>query len=215
MVRRLFTIASMFSLILCLASAGLWRDWHHTAIVLTCPNHDLWSIELSTRTVIVAWVHDWPGRQPIRLCGPNYPDSQGPFWKSPGFIPSDEEWMGIRFNSAPGQYALREDGSGYVSDADGPLPVIVMHYGQHVITRPTTYSGMLLTRYISIPAYLLAMVFAALPLFWTARRLTSFIRRRHHQSNASCPKCGYDLRASKDRCPECGRAIVANASAIP
>jgi hypothetical protein len=63
--------------------------------------------------------------------------------------------------------------------------------------------------YFRTPYWFLVSLLAFLPI----RRLWKQIRvwrwRRRNELCVMCPNCGYDLRASTDRCPECGRPIPA------
>lgn len=54
-----------------------------------------------------------------------------------------------------------------------------------------------------IPMWAILAAFGLLPAAWTIRRLTS----RRLAGPGACTICGYDLRASKDRCSECGTII--------
>jgi hypothetical protein len=48
-----------------------------------------------------------------------------------------------------------------------------------------------------------SLVLLALPL--PAWRIVRWRRHRRDRRKGHCPACGYDLRATPDRCPECGR----------
>ena len=54
------------------------------------------------------------------------------------------------------------------------------------------------------PFWGVTLAAGAQPLGWSALRLLALLRRRRKQSAGFCPTCGYDLRATPDRCPECG-----------
>jgi hypothetical protein len=61
-----------------------------------------------------------------------------------------------------------------------------------------------------VPCWFVAILTLLLPATWMLTRLTG--RRRSSQN--LCPNCGYDLRATPDRCPECG-AIPQPRAAAP
>ena len=58
-------------------------------------------------------------------------------------------------------------------------------------------------RAITLPYWLPVLLTAALPLVRAGRKLRPLLRRRHGRLGL-CRSCGYDLRATPGRCPECG-----------
>ncbi|MDB5328223.1 MAG: hypothetical protein JWM57_3792 [Phycisphaerales bacterium] len=64
-----------------------------------------------------------------------------------------------------------------------------------------------------------AMFFLALPVALFGVRYLAQRRKQHLIEAGHCPACGYDLRESPDRCPECGASssssAVATATALP
>ena len=53
-----------------------------------------------------------------------------------------------------------------------------------------------------LPIWMLVVVWGT--IFLICRPPAHFLRRRKRKKLGLCLKCGYDLRASKARCPECG-----------
>jgi hypothetical protein len=113
--------------------------------------------------------------------------------------------------------------SNRVAGATSPLPQTFIHYcivaqyappaapgwqadvaGLHFTTRGLRTWGVALGDHlvIDVPYWMLISILAATVIGQLYRRRTAF--QRYWSSDAACRNCGYDLRASPQRCPECG-----------
>jgi len=67
------------------------------------------------------------------------------------------------------------------------------------IEAPGTYD-----LWVIIPFWLPVLVFGISPGIGVFRFVRTRRRRKYRSSHGLCAHCGYDLRATPDRCPECG-----------
>jgi hypothetical protein len=95
------------------------------------------------------------------------------------------------FHSSPAT-TVGPPSNALTTDWDGVLRPVGFGFAQR--TPPLTY------RRVIVPCWALALLFAVAPAEWFRRRR----RQRLRSLQGFCPTCGYDLRASPDRCPECG-----------
>ena len=85
----------------------------------------------------------------------------------------------------------------------------IQFLGQLFISKPMGWTESL--RAAWVPHWLVALVFAA----WPVRRIYLWERSRRRKKHGLCEGCGYDLRGSTEKCPECGRLIAKTTGEVP
>jgi hypothetical protein len=76
-----------------------------------------------------------------------------------------------------------------------------------LLTSPSGKPWVTRWSFVAFPCWFVLTLLAILPTVWVIRY------RRTVQGHGLCPTCGYDLRATPDRCPECGRVPKSNPAA--
>lgn len=74
-----------------------------------------------------------------------------------------------------------------------------------VVYATNDYPNAYHAQYLIVPIWWLLIGLSLPPLVWLWR----YRSRRDRIKRGLCLACGYDLRASTDRCPECGKPIIA------
>jgi hypothetical protein len=201
MARRLFTLLSALSLLLCVAAVALWlwsyRRGHVVSIAReSWPAPDRWLYRANSLHLVEGrWVYHWC-REEIDLRNPPR------HW-------SDR--YAEQFRRAPHVGARRFT---YDSYGVSPLPVV-----QPFAASTAGWLGFRTSRadvsanrtetYLVGPIWLTVLVPAVL-LILPSRRAAFALRRRGRRASGLCATCGYDFRATPGRCPECGLAGGAN-----
>jgi hypothetical protein len=183
--RRLLNLLTLLSLLLCVAVVGLWvrscraGDWViHTHEHQTDPGL---GIDVTEWTV----VSDNGRVQVSRLSytwgfGIAMHDSESDGWQLRKLTPYKRRDLNTWSNTFGFGFQVEQD----LREVDNGIETVAL--------KPVTMA------IIAFPNWFASLVSAALPAQGLYQRLW---RKR---GPGFCPRCGYDLRATPDRCPECG-----------
>ena len=203
---RAFTIAATISAVLWAAVVASWvagyghdDQWIVQSVLTPSPGlvrYSSWSISGGDGTLTFFW-----GRtQASVLPGPRT-TLHRPHDRMPG---DGVHWLHVRRDTARPTNTFRP------SSPDPPRWWNSDFQVQRPRTIPPGKGETQRVAFISCPHWAVAGPLTVLPLVWAARRQV----RRRRDLTGRCRRCGYDLRASPARCPECGAAAPTTHSMI-
>ena len=206
MIRRLLRysliILSALSLLACVATAWLWRqarsgakDWVEIGAARMCV-----LVDSRREGVTVLVMRKWPGQggMQARRVDPGGSDDERlgrpvVAWWWDRSRPAPVEWrtFGLR--------GSRGDITAFFHDDWRPL-----RWGDDSILWGPGVRTLPAWSIKDAPHWLIVAGTAILPLCWLLTATRGMVRRRRRRRLGLCLRCGYDLRESPGRCPECG-----------
>jgi hypothetical protein len=222
MRRRVFTVFSVLSLLLCVATAVLWvlqevmkrpvvmRVGGGSESVARFVAFDAGAVVLEAQWVVYVEEGD-PSLGPRGLDGGAYfGRGSKPDVSEYHRLRNDAGQVVLQGHSPPRRlfpsYVRREPGApdpGALVDGDYAFKIGPDGSRQSRVR----YGWWFRYRQLVVPAWILLALSAPLPAVWITRALRQRRQRRRAASNR-CPVCGYDLRATRGRCPECGTVLT-------
>jgi hypothetical protein len=200
-MRYLRMLPWIASLVLAIASVGLWCRSHLTTDALYVrTGGSFWYFGSVTDFAVVAHFRDWP--DPPRAYYLTAPSSESDHMQFPPYGVSvggtrGMEIVGGDFSIAYGTVYVELEDFGPGDLGSPGLPVLQRHVS-------TTWSSLLPFWAVTVPHWALVCLFLMLPTATLAMEARRHIRSRGRRSRGLCVNCGYDLCASPERCPECG-----------
>jgi hypothetical protein len=189
----------------------LASNWRWTDVYVRIGTGTLLSFGSNQGRVGLSYYRGWPQAPRIRYYSDSRIDATtprivlskitGPVLAMNGFGGAySSQWDWGPFHGSVGKVCvvIKSDGA---ADWNAPMLATLESLGSRQLSQPMQFWA------VSVPLWLLVVVFGILPGIRVIRMIFARIKRHGAQQKGHCTQCGYDLRASKDRCPECGTQI--------
>ncbi|MDB5302565.1 MAG: hypothetical protein JWM97_114, partial [Phycisphaerales bacterium] len=88
-----------------------------------------------------------------------------------------------------------------------PVGTLAGFYYRSTVTYPLNTSSIHESRRLAVPYWSLFILLVLLPIGWSRSAIRTR-RAKRRKRLGHCPACGYDLRATPERCPECGAVAI-------
>ena len=167
MKRRVFNVLAGVSLVLCVATTGMWvrTYWREDQFQTASHRYDF---------------DTTPGRVWLNYSNP-------PYWGGIGYRvrPVRNDRFGQQFH---GFFRIMPAPSGRSYAVCGFVYLTYLQPGPPWACR---------FKYVGVPFWFITLLAGTIPFAWFQNRFT-------RKLPGQCVVCGYDLRATPDRCPECG-----------